>query len=178
MGSFFLSFFPGESNPFLPGWRFSQLFLFIVLLSGLPEVPTLYLWIVILQAFWFLSTSLDDWEWCIYPSFFVFLGTLFELSQSYPSCVARPEDPELLVAFRYPGPILPTRLSLIFWSWQVGLFSFLSSISWALRPVLLWVLGFKFFLMDLGHPFLLWWAQPFYIGFTHCAILGLGVITF
>ena len=73
--------FLGEPNLFLSGWRFSRLLLFIVLLSGLPEVPTPYSWIVILQAFWFLSTSLDDWEWCICPSFFVFLGTLFELSQ-------------------------------------------------------------------------------------------------
>ena len=170
--------FLGEPNLFLSGWRFSRLLLFIVLLSGLPEVLAPCSWIFILQAFWFLSASLDDWEGRICPLFFVFLGAFFELSQSQPSCVARPEDPELLAAFRYPGPILPTRLSLIFWSWQVGLFSFLSSISWALRPVLLWVLGFKFFLMDLGHPFLLWWAQPFYIGFTHCAILGLGVITF
>ena len=36
--SFFLSFFPGEPNPFLLGWRFTRLLLFIVLLSGLPEV--------------------------------------------------------------------------------------------------------------------------------------------
>ena len=145
MGSFFLSFFPGEPNPFLPSWKFSRLLLFIVLLSGLLEVLAPCLWIFILQVFWFPSASLGDWEGCIYPSFFVFLGTLFELSQSYPSCVARPEDPKLLAASGYPGPILPTGLSLIFWSWQVGLFSFLPSISWALRPVLSWVLGFKSF---------------------------------
>ena len=43
-----LSFFPGEPNPFLPGWRFFRLLLFIVLLSGLPQVPALCSWIIIL----------------------------------------------------------------------------------------------------------------------------------
>ena len=26
--------------------------------------------------------------------------------------------------------------------------------------------------MDLGHLFLLWWAQPFYMGFTYYAFFG------
>ena len=37
--SLFLSFFPSGWNPFLLGWRFSSHFLFIVLHSGLLEVP-------------------------------------------------------------------------------------------------------------------------------------------
>ena len=46
--SFFLSFLPGEPNTFLPGWRFSQLLPFIILLFGLLEVPTPCSWIVTL----------------------------------------------------------------------------------------------------------------------------------
>ena len=44
----------------------------------------------------------------------MFLGALFELSQSHLSYVARLEDPELLAASGYPGLVLPTGLSLIF----------------------------------------------------------------
>ena len=113
--SFFLAilllwFFPGEPNSFLPGWRFSRLLLFIVLLSGLPEIPAPCSWIVTLQVFWFLSSSLDGWEGRICPSFLVFLGALFELSQSHPSYAAHPEDLEPLAVSGYPSPILPTGL--------------------------------------------------------------------
>ena len=124
--SLFLSFFPGEPNPFLLGWRFSQLLSFIVL-SRLLEVPAPCSWIITFQAFWSLSASLGDWKGRIYSSFLVFLGALFELSQSHPSCAARPKNPEPLAASRYPSPILPTRLPLISWSWQARFFPFFPS---------------------------------------------------
>ena len=125
--SFFLSFFPRKPNPFLTGWKFSQLLPFMVLLSRFLEVPAPCSWIVTLQAFWFLFPSLGDWEGHIFSSFLVFLGALFELSQSHPSCAARPKDSEPLVASGYPSPVLPTRLPLIFWSWQAELFPFFPS---------------------------------------------------
>ena len=40
----------------------------------------------------------------------MFLGALFKLSQSHPSCVACPEDLEPLAASGYPGLVLSTRL--------------------------------------------------------------------
>ena len=43
--------FLGEPNLFLLDWRFSRLLLFIVFLSGLPEVPPPCSWIVTLQVF-------------------------------------------------------------------------------------------------------------------------------
>ena len=55
-----LSFFLSELIPSLPGWRFSQLLHFMVLLLGFPEVPTLCSWIVVLQAFgWLRGTYLS-----------------------------------------------------------------------------------------------------------------------
>ena len=43
----------------------------------------------------------------------MFLGALFDLSQSHPSCAAHPEDLEPLATSGYLDPILPTGLLLI-----------------------------------------------------------------
>ena len=43
---FLLSFVPSEPIPSLPGWKFSQLLPFMILISGFPEVPTPCSWIV------------------------------------------------------------------------------------------------------------------------------------
>ena len=56
--SFFLSFVPSELNPFLIGWKFSQLLPFMVLLSGFLEVPSSCSWIVTLQA---IGSFLHHW---------------------------------------------------------------------------------------------------------------------
>ena len=42
-------------------------------------------------------------------SFLVFRGTFLELSQSYSSCPALPEDLERLAASGYPGPLAASR---------------------------------------------------------------------
>ena len=75
----------------------------------------------------------------------MFLGTLFELSKSYPNFVALPEDLELLAASGYLGPILTIGLSFDF-SILAGWASFfLPFVSWARRPIPSWVLGLNLF---------------------------------
>lgn len=151
--SFFLSSFPGEPNPSLLGWMFSRLLLFIVFLSRLLKVPTPCSWIVTLQAFWFFSASLGNWEEHICPSFLVFLGGLFELCQSHPSYAARPKDPEPLAVSSILAQLFPSNFLWFSDLDKLGIFSFLPFVSWALRPVLLWVLGFKSFFNGLGPSF-------------------------
>ena len=49
---------------------------------------------------------MGTWEGHLRSSFLVFRGTFLELSQSYSSCPALPEDPGRLAASGYPGPVL------------------------------------------------------------------------
>ena len=67
--SLFLSFFPSGRNHFLPSWRFSSHFLFLVLPFGFSEIlpPFVHKWL--LRAFWFLIVSLSAWGGHICPSF-------------------------------------------------------------------------------------------------------------
>ena len=123
----------------------------MVLFSGFPEVPTFCSWIVTLQTFWFLAALLGAWKGHIYSSFLVFCGTPFELSQSHFSCAARPEDPESLAASGYLDPVLSLD-SLHFWFWIGWAFFFPPFVSWALRPVLSWVLDFKSFGLIILFP--------------------------
>ena len=82
LATFFLSFFPSEQNPFLLGWRFSQLLPFIVLHFGFPEVPPPCSWMATLSLL--IPCCITGHLRRTYLSFifFVFLGALFELSQS------------------------------------------------------------------------------------------------
>ena len=72
-----------------------------------------------------------------------FVGTSFELSQSHPSFVACPEDPGLLAVPGYTDLVLITGLPFDFMILTGWASSFLSFIF--LRPIPLWVLGFKSF---------------------------------
>ena len=150
---FFLLFFPSEPNPSLPGWRFFQLLLLMVLLHRFPKVPAFCSRVVALQALWFFAASLGAWEGHICPSFLVFRGTLLELSQSHFNCVACLEDPKPLVASGDLDPIHSTGLflfyPLILASWA---FFFLPFVSWALRPIPSWILGFKSFGLAILFP--------------------------
>ena len=110
---FFLSFFPSERNPFLLGWRFSQLFPLIVLCFEFPDVlPPLFMDgyskpFGSLLRHWVLEKDTS-----VLHSLY-FFGTPFELSQSHLNCVARPENLEPLAASRDPDPVLSIGLSLI-----------------------------------------------------------------
>ena len=77
---FFLSFFLSELIPSLPGWKFSQLLPFVVLLSRFPEVPTSCSWIVSPKLFEsFLHHWVANKDVSVLHSL-CFLGTSFELS--------------------------------------------------------------------------------------------------
>ena len=59
----------------------------------------------LLYTFWFFAAPVGTWEGHLCSSFLVFRGTFLELSQSYSSCPALPEDPGRLAASGYPGPL-------------------------------------------------------------------------
>ena len=77
---FLSSFFPSELIPSLPGWKFSQLLPFVVLLSGFPKEPALCSWIVSPK---FFDSLLHQWvtdkDVSVLHSL-CFLGISFELS--------------------------------------------------------------------------------------------------
>ena len=121
----------------------------MVLHSGFPEIPPP----LFMNGYSKPSGSLLH-HWVLEKDTSVlrslcFFGTPFGLSQSNLSYAACPEDPELLATSRDPSLVLNS-----LWSsklGRLGLF-FLPFVSWALRPILSWILGSESFGLTILFP--------------------------